>query len=318
MKVAIIYTGAVRTMEKVIQIFKKNVLIDEHRHVFAVIQSSQQSHDLNILNQYMDKHLKHVEFFNQHDQEWLKLKSHLLSRMNISAQWKHYLGEGSGSMIEYYQMYLAYLKLEQYEIQHQIKYNYIIRIRTDCVIAKPLHFDIYQEDYIKLMIQRIQEEQHCDLKMAVTIFMSSLLDQSRTHLFLDVKRACYSASMAYDDLFQIDNYNLFIKQFVDYMNQGNYLITFRDNVVYYGKRHVFNHIFKLGIIYGKLKNYDDGYWFNAECQLKSICLFNDIDVFNSYTSLEEKSLYEFNNQNYYDDDQQLKIRDDLFFFLQRC
>src|SRR5437016_1048397 len=146
MKVAIIYTGKVRTMEKVIQIFKQNVLIDKNRHVFAVIQSDHYQHDLDIINNCMGKHLKHVEWFDQKNKEWIKLKTHLLFQMNVSQQWKQYLGEGSGSMIEYYQMYLAYLALEQYEIQNNIKYDYIIRIRTDCVITKPLHFNVYQED----------------------------------------------------------------------------------------------------------------------------------------------------------------------------
>ena len=88
-------------------------------------------------------------------------------------------------------------------LQNNFKYDYIVRIRTDCIIAKPLHFNSYQEDYVKLMIKNIQELHHCDLKASVTIWMTSLLDQSRTRVFLDVKRACYPASMIYDDLFKI-------------------------------------------------------------------------------------------------------------------
>jgi hypothetical protein len=300
-------------MEKVITTFKQNVLIDDHRHVFAVVQSVNQQHDLTILNQFMGHHLKHLTFFDQHNQPWIKLKNHLLSKMNISDQWKLYLGEGSGSMIEYYQMYLAYLELEKYEKEHQFKYDYIIRIRTDCVITKPLIFKTYYEDDVH-MIKTIQELHHCDLKTAMTIFMTSLLDQSRTKICSDVTRACYTNSMCYDNLLKSNDE--FIKQLIDYINHGRYLITFRDNVVYYGPRHVFNDIHKLGIMYGELKNYDDGWWFNAECQLKSICLFHDIDIYNSYTTLEAKSLYEYKVEHYYQD-HQLKINDDVFFFLQR-
>lgn len=38
MKCAIIYTGEVRTIQSVIDVFKKNVLVDNGRHVYAILQ----------------------------------------------------------------------------------------------------------------------------------------------------------------------------------------------------------------------------------------------------------------------------------------
>lgn len=303
MKIAIIYTGAVRTMSKTLPIFKQNVLLDEDRHVFAVIQSDNVSKDLQILNQ-IESHIKNITWFDKNDKEWLQIKNKLLLNMNISESWKYYLGYNSGSMIEYYQMYLAYLKIIEYENQNHFHYDYILRIRTDCVLTKPFIIKKYnKEDVIQIFNNIKDVHQTNDISKIVTIFMTSMLDDKRLNL-TDITRNCY-----------VNDYH-FITHFVNYLNKGQYLITFRENVMFYGPRQVFNDIYKLGVTYGQLKTYDDGYWFNAEGQLKSICLYNNIDIFDSCTTLEVKSLYEYDVTNYYQNNV-LKQSDDVLFFLQR-
>jgi hypothetical protein len=59
----------------------------------------------------------------------------------------------------------------------------------------------------------------------------------------------------------------------------------------------------------------DDYWFNAECQLKQICLDNEIDVYNSTTDLEGKSLYEYNKCNYFDESNNLLNKSYSFFIM---
>ena len=309
MKIAILYTGAVRTMEKTIHYFKQNVLLNNDRHVFAVVQSNDIEHDQKVLND-ISSHIKSLTWFDQNDPHWLNIKRNLLSTMDISDQWKYYLGQGSGSMIEYYQMYLSYLQLEQYENEHQFKYDYVIRIRTDCVVTKPFIIKTYNEEDVKTIFNKQHIFNENDLSTMITLFMTSMLDSNRMNL-KNMNRTCYPSFYHH---YLINNFDY--EQFVKYIKEGYYLITFRENVIYYGPRHVFDKIHQLGITYGQLKTYNDGYWFNAECQLKSICLHHNIDIYDSSTTLEVKSLYEYDVQNYYQNDQ-LKNLDDVLFFLQR-
>jgi hypothetical protein len=49
----------------------------------------------------------------------------------------------------------------------------------------------------------------------------------------------------------------------------------------------------LGITYGLYKLKDHDMWFDSESQLKQICIESEIDMFDSYTTLEVQSLYEY-------------------------
>ena len=266
MKVAIIYTGMVRTMEKTLPFFKQNV----NHHVFAVIQSENKEQDL-ILLQQMGQHLKSYQWFDKQDPEWITLQQHLLNKMTLNSGWKHYIGTESGSMIEYYQMYLAYLNLLQYEIDNHIEYDYIMRLRTDVVITRPIHF--FNQNSFDL----IDHDKQSILKL-----MTSILDPNRYQG--DVNRYCYPSSMAYQQL--IKPHDDWINQFKNYLNQKQYLITMRENLIYYGPREVFTKIHQLGVFYGKFKDHMNPYWFNAESQFRGICAFYDIDIFDSCSELE--------------------------------
>jgi hypothetical protein len=316
MKVAIIYTGMIRTMEKTLTFFKQNVLVNDNCHVFAVLQSEQIENDLSILQNTIKDNLKSIDWFDKNNTEWVLLQQHLLNKMQLQEGWKQYIGYNSGSMIEYYQMYLAYLKLQQYEITNNIKYNYVIRIRADCIITRP--FQIHQnfeEDDVKDKINLIKLKYPIyNNEQILLVFMTSVMDDNRYKIL--AHRCCYKASIDYDHVINCLNDKDFTKQLTNYLNKGNYLITLRENVVYYGQRHVFKKISKLGMMYGKFKDHTNSYWFNAESQLKAICAFYDIDVYDSSTEQEVKSLYQYDDTNYYDD-KGLKQNDSVLFFLQR-
>jgi hypothetical protein len=58
------------------------------------------------------------------------------------------------------------------------------------------------------------------------------------------------------------------------------------------------------------------YWFNAESQLFQICRENGVDIFDSTTDLEEKSIYNYNENNYFENNV-LKKSNDFSFFIRR-
>lgn len=302
--IAIIYTGQTRTIDSVIDIFKSNILIHENCHVFGLLESTNiDYYDLFIKNK-LGIHLKSLQWFEKND-TWHHLKTQLLNDMHLTPNWHHYISN-SGSMIEYYQMYLAYQQLKAYEIQHHITYDYILRIRCDCVITRPLNFPLYNIEDITMMVNQIKNMHQTDnIDDIVSILMTSLYDSNRAQVKMNRRH--------YGNVKFTDN---FIEELYHYLKEGKFLITLRENVCYFAKRNVFDLISPLGITYGKSKTYDDGQWFNAEGQLKSICLDNGIDIFDSGSDIEIKSLYEYNQNNYYENNQ-LKLMNDCLFFLKR-
>jgi hypothetical protein len=106
----------------------------------------------------------------------------------------------------------------------------------------------------------------------LNIFMNTFYYKNRLNcinLGIDI----YPSSELYNNILNVNNENEFIKNVYEYLIKGQYLITLRSNQIYFMKRCYFQHISILGITYGSayiMENND--YWFNAESQLKQICI----------------------------------------------
>jgi hypothetical protein len=188
--------------------------------------------------------------------------------------------------------------MEKYEKEHHITYDYIYRIRCDCVITRPISFNYDLPAMLNTLGKKFIS------KKDFIALMTSLIDSRR--LLCDINRTC----LINNDINTTD-----VENIENYIKEGNFLIAFRENVFYVASRKAFSKIYKLGIEYGISQAYNDGYWFNAESQLKSRCISQGIDYYNSDSDIECKSLYDYRPENYYDD--KLINRDDLLFFLKR-
>ncbi len=325
-KIAIIYSGETRSIEKTIDNFCKNMLINDNYHVFALIQSfDRKEHYENLIKNKMKDNLKSFNWFYKDDNEWLSIREDLLKNIMISERWKDYL-RNSGSMIEYYQMYLLSKKIFEYEKIENFEYDYIIKVRCDNIIQHPIYFDWenLNHNYVKESLQFIKNHFNFDKINSIhciRLFMNSLFDKKR----IFCKNLCYLnydyfdiQSSQLNSLINIENNDdEFIKEFINYINNGEYIFTLRANNIYFLKRKYFKKISNLGINYGKyiMKNHDC--WFNAESQLQQICIENNLDIFNSFTTLEDKCLYEYNHLNYFDDENNIKYSNQFFFFVCR-
>lgn len=317
MKIAIFYTGESRTIETTIDLFKKNVLLNNNYHVFAVLQSNNIDEHEKFITEKIGDNVKNIHWFDKNNEEWLYIKEKQLNIMNIPDDWKNYLSN-SGSMIEYYQMYLAYKYLEKYEKENNIQYDYVLRFRTDTIIKDTLDFENFnfEKPYIQKLLYKIKEILNIDTIISEKVldtFMISFYNEKRL-LYYDNLFITKYISESYNKLLEIENEEDFIGCLAEYLKNGNYIITFRENVIYFIKRELMTHLHILGITYGDYK-IDHDYWFNAESQLKGICIHNQIDFYSSTTSLEDKSLYEYNGSNYFVDGE-LKD-DDYTFFIKR-
>lgn len=326
-KIAIIYTGEVRTIEKTIEYFKKNVVINENYHVFAVLQTNNIEYFDIFVKNNIGENLKCINWFDKND-EWNEKQEKILSQMTtVSDDWKGYI-RNSGSIIEYYQMYLAYKDIEEYEKKNYFYYDYILRIRCDVILTQPLYFDWYDFTLndVKSLLYEIKEIN--DFKSiksidVLNIFMNSIYHKNR----ILCKNVSFSNNLCSEKINKIiskiheDNEDILNQKFVelllDYIVNGDYAITIRKNQIYFIKRKLFTNISKLGITYGESHKMENNfYWFNAESQLFQICRENGVDIFDSTTVLEEKSIYNYNENNYFENNV-LKKSNDFSFFIRR-
>jgi hypothetical protein len=320
-KIAIIYTGETRTIETTIQTFKEHILLNENYHVFAVLQSQNSKLTEELVRTHMENNLKSYEIFNKDDFCWNVTQDNLLNIMKPANFWYEYLKYKSGSMIEYYQMYLAYQRIVEYEYKENIKYDYVIRIRCDVIITHPIYFDWgdFDETYIKQCFTEIQKQKNYKNIIcpdALIIFMNSIFFKNRIYCDIEIENNCIISTDSFSILLQTTNEKIFFTMLKEYLNKGKFIITLRENVLFFMKRKYMSFIALLGITYGMYKMKDNEMWFNSENQLKQICIENNIDIFDSYTQLEVKSLYEYDHNNYYKDGELIK-NNNAFFFIKR-
>jgi len=164
----------------------------------------------------------------------------------------------------------------------------------------------------------------CDINdkiKIITILMNSLYNRDRIYVLNQTKANIKLANNYLENIIKITKNDEFIIELNKYIKKGKYLITLRENVVYFIKRKYMTPISTLGFTYGMYMDPVNNYWFNAESQLKQICYENEIDVFNSSTTLEALSLYEYDEKNYYENDSTTlhaeNCKNNVYFFIRR-
>lgn len=302
MRVAVIFTGALRTIKKTMRHFKKNVLLNSDVHIFACVQNDTQqlaSQMESWIRSEMGEHLKSIEWFSLSSHyNWNESRNMLLNNMNISNNIREYL-KNSGSMIEYYQLQLAYIKMTLFENQHLFKYDYIIRARTDTIYAKPIdfHWLNWSESDVQNRINIIKNElvisniEISDINI-INYFMSTIISDS---IIPNIYKLKSRIILNRDPIPTIDTLH-------DYIKNGSYILTMRKNLLYIIRRDLFNTIPSLGTFYGYQQYYNSepGFWWNAESQFEAICYNSNITIYDYSTEFDEESLYSYETKKYFD------------------
>lgn len=291
MRIAVILTGALRTIRKTIRYFKSHILEPNQQHlldIFACVQND--NHHLESdwelwFQEQVGHHMKSIRWFTLQD-SWISQRELLLQHMPIDEMWKGYL-RCSGSMIEYAQLQLASLKMTEYEHIHHFTYDYVIRARTDSIYCKPVDFHwLYStEEEVAQRVQRIQQimqESAIDLSQIVPYYMSTLLSDDSIPNIPQIQATSHlGLSQVYPDYTELHRY----------LTEGNYILTFRTNNLYIVKRSLFSILPTLGTMYGQFKApHSDAWWFNAEGQFKSICYYAGITTYDYNTGFEDQSV----------------------------
>lgn len=299
MQVAVLLTGALRTIRKTIRYLKQNVLLPTGAKVFACCQNdTDQSNEewASWLANEIGPFLQAIQWFDPGDPLWCAVRERQLSCMQIGASTQHYL-RTSGSMIEYYQLQLAYAAMTQCEFQSECKYEYIVRVRTDTIFAHPVDFHwlhwTEQEvaDRVALLKQQAPTATDQDI---TTLFMSSLLSDASL---------CNVANFTGSYLPSRDPLPL-VSDLRRYLSMGAYILTFRKNLLYIARRDLFHLIPALGTMFGLVTSPSTNHHFrwNAESQFQAACYHSNLAIFDYCTVLEDQSLYSYEEQRYFDAD----------------
>ena len=266
-------------------------MVTGHQDVFACLQNDTQESEESWetwLRQEIPTFKRIIWFSNERCPEWIPIRTRLVESMAISNLWKDYL-KTSGSMIEYYQLYLAYHAMEHDEQRHG-RYDQLVRMRTDSIFCKPIDFhwldwtvsDIASRwnEITKRLEQQISEVTH---SRVFYTFMGTLLsDDLLTNIPSLLLRTLPHEGAVIPNT---------MEEMHEYLHRGRYLIGVRTNNLYVVRRDLFHLIPALGTMYGLFRGpHEDAYWFNAECQYINACYHSCVTVHTYSTLLEEHSL----------------------------
>jgi len=304
MRTAVFYTGALRTIEKTIRFFKRNVLLGPDVHVFACVQNDSALSNQEWEGWFRDKmggNLVSLLWFDLDQlQEWTVIREKNLAMTQIPANWKDYL-RTSGSVIEYIQLFLAYQQMFRHEQGGGFQYDYIIRVRPDNLFAKPVdfHWLLWTEEEIQTRLEALRyamELNGMDLtpEKVLQSFMTTLLGNE---LLDNLKAICGEYIPHKHAAVPIT-----AAEYHHYLHHGSYLLAFRVNNLYIVRRDLFYLIPCIAGMYGLIPTpKPDAYWFNAENQFQSACHYAGITLHNYETNLEGGSLYKYDEKKYFDD-----------------
>lgn len=282
MKVAIFYTGCLRTFEKTTPHNRQNLLFQndpQQVDLFACIQNDTSNSEPEIAEKlsklYVNKEghtvVKSIKWFNNDDPQFNEWKNALVDGIEVSDGWKHYL-KNSGSITEYVQFTECWKQMAEYEQTVGQKYNYVVRLRTDIVIATPLNFTLLEK------AEKTQD--------GLMNWLSA--ERKQQGDFIEIKESNPEPPPS---------------------QNGSWLLSIRKNLLYIMPRTTAETVSELSGKYGSIKPQtlkqqgDYAVWMDAESQLQLACLQNGITIFDSTTRLEEKSVYEFKRNIYFDYDE---------------
>lgn len=298
-KIAVFYTGSLRTFESTLDPFINHLLTPNqpHIHVFACLQNDKIEPNAMIAS-YLENRLgkdvfKSIEWTDLKDpfyQDWLFRR---VENLPIQDYWKDYL-KTSGTVLEYTQFYKCYQAMSQQSSFQGWDYDYVVRLRTDVVLAHPIDFGSIPVDPYEL-IEWLYPER---LKQGVFVEgPNKMVPRCREGV---------------DPLVEVDS--------------SKWILSIRRNVFYILPRSCAHVVADIGWSFGDVRPQTDQereqfpVWFDAESQLQLSCLQKGMTIYNSTTEMEVNSLYKYCRANYYDYDaynEYLKINPQYMVFIRR-
>lgn len=153
---AIIITGQYRSFDKILPSLIKNIIEPNNCIIFICLEGSCQIKDLcvDVGGIIVEPTFRNSEFqsildmIRNSNRSGLSLEVFDRSRKADGINWHYSYVEESGTILQYYQFWRIWQKVLEYERQHNIKFENIVRTRTDIYIGKPINISNVFEGYI--------------------------------------------------------------------------------------------------------------------------------------------------------------------------
>ena len=254
--------------------------------------------------------LASLRWFSHDDPWYLANRDLAMARMRgtVSKEFREYLGLRSGSMVEYYQMQLSYVDMQDFEQSAGSEFVYVMRMRPDVVPCKRIDFAWLDLDgaAVAKRLARLSEL-GCPAKSLAGAFMATLLQEDLVENFAKVIVQEEHCGLAVPDSANPE-------ALADYVRMGHYALTFRRNMAYIVRRDLFRVVPALGTCYALLRG-PTTHWCDAESQLRAIFLASGLSVYDYETVLESESLYSYRHVKYFEADGALRKLPATFFIL---
>ena len=305
MKIAILYTGELRTIKKTIDYFIKNVLNHYDCSIFASIQGTSYGQKLdeneytNFLKDKVGNKLKTLKWIDKENRDYINISNNILNNFNFynldqrginylkqkidynrvreTESIKHYL-KTSGTLIEHFQIYQSYISMKEFENENNLRFDYVMRFRTDTILFKKLNLDIFNfsKESFNKKLSLYQTENILDTtnKIINSYIFPDFINQNKKIIKTEIR-------------------NIF-----EYLKNDKFVFVIRANLIYITTRQNIDKISNIINEYSS-KGEEYHYW-NAENQFRSICLRNNIDMFNFENESGQECFYNFDKDSFVD------------------
>ena len=309
MKIAILYTGELRTIKKTIDYFIKNVLNHYDCSIFASIQGTSYGQKLdeneytNFLKDKVGNKLKTLKWIDKENRDYINISNNILNNFNFynldqrginylkqkidynrvreTESIKHYL-KTSGTLIEHFQIYQSYISMKEFENENNLIFDYVMRFRTDTILFKKLNLDIFnfsKENFDKkLSLYQSVDILDTSNKIINSFIFPELINQNRKIIKSE------------------------IKYIFEYLKKQKFVLVIRANLIYITNRENIDTISNIINEYAKKGHeLEPSHYWNAENQFRSICIRNNIDMFNFENESDQEFFFNFDKDSFVDD-----------------
>jgi len=269
-------------------------------HVFACLHSPEkdlQTSRLSWLKIQLGNHLRGFSWFDPHSHPFsqvLQSTVDTLQQKQVAPNMVDYLAHRSGSLLEYYQSYLCWKLMTQYEQENAMTYDYLVRTRTDVMLCRPLLSWLYwsMSDW----------ETHWNRIVGLDGFRDAVTWREAMNSLVRPGPFRKESSLLLPSMDPLVHNWMELRL---YALQGEYALTYRKNIVYVMRRRLYTpEVAALGIEYGQVRMPGNDYWFDAESQWQTRLHWmggtNGLAVFDSVLPSEGDSLYHYSPENYFD------------------
>ena len=153
MRTAILLTGQERQFNRVIGLLRKNLLENNNCTIFLACETNNtlkfleyfkglEVGGIDIRSTFQtDEYKSILQTIKCSDRPALTEDVFARSRAADNLNWQYGYVENGGTILQYYQLWKAWMLLLEYETKHSMRFDTCVRLRPDSILSKPIQLD---------------------------------------------------------------------------------------------------------------------------------------------------------------------------------